>query len=141
MMMGMVSVTTVNFVATKESAPFENKYMLLRNNAVLLGRQQATNSAAPVNGIFSLGSQKASDDVPVNVAHAEMYMDNGQVFIKDLGSRYGTWVDGVRIQRPTLLRDGSIVELGVPIQRSANTPATLEDEFLRPVSGVITIVK
>ncbi|TFY78664.1 hypothetical protein EWM64_g5345 [Hericium alpestre] len=139
-MIGLNSVTTVNLVATRDSAPFDPKYVMIRSHAAPLGRQLG-NRASPTNGIFNLGGNTAADDVPVSPAHAELYVDNGQVFVRDSGSKYGTWVDGQRVQRPTLLKDGSILALGVPIQRSAETPASVTDDFLKPIVAEVTIVQ
>jgi len=52
-------------------------------------------------------------DVDVSRTHAlvEVFAE-GLAVISDAGSRNGTWVDGERIEAPTVLDDGSVVRLG-----------------------------
>jgi putative peptide zinc metalloprotease protein len=52
------------------------------------------------------------DDPAVSRRHARIEYHHGAPHILDLGSRYGTWVDGVRIERPVPLGDGSEIRLG-----------------------------
>jgi hypothetical protein len=49
--------------------------------------------------------------------HAEVWMENNQTFIRDLGSSNGTWVDGQLVGAyPVALRPGMVVYLGtVPL--------------------------
>src|SRR5207244_12750700 len=44
--------------------------------------------------------------------HAELPREAGQTYVRDLGSRNGTFVDGVRITGKTQLRPGSRISLG-----------------------------
>jgi len=44
--------------------------------------------------------------------HAELTREAGQIYVRDLGSRNGTYVDGVRIYGKTPLRPGSQIALG-----------------------------
>lgn len=53
------------------------------------------------------------NDMSVSSTHACVTVDdNGSVFIRDLGSTNGTYVDGVRITSSTVLHDNSKVRLG-----------------------------
>jgi len=47
--------------------------------------------------------------------HAEIYAENGKVYLKDLESSNGTFVDGERITKPTEIKDGSNVDFGVVV--------------------------
>ena len=41
--------------------------------------------------------------------HARFDLKNGEVYVTDLGSKNGTYVDGVRIEEPTVIQQGTIV--------------------------------
>jgi len=57
--------------------------------------------------------QLAHLDNTLSRRHAEIFLDNGQVMIRDLGSANGTWVDGQSIGHNTVaLRPGMQVWLG-----------------------------
>src|SRR5262249_23795222 len=45
-------------------------------------------------------------------AHAEIYHENGQWFIRDGGTLNGTRLNGVRITQATLLQDGQEISIG-----------------------------
>lgn len=44
--------------------------------------------------------------------HARFELKNGEIYITDLDSTNGTYVDGVRIEKPTVLKKGATVQLG-----------------------------
>jgi len=54
------------------------------------------------------------DDPSVSRRHARVRLatSNGAPMVEDLGSSYGTWVDGERIERASALVDGSRLQLG-----------------------------
>ncbi len=57
--------------------------------------------------------QLAFMDPTLSRRHAEIYIENGQTFIRDLGSANGTWVDGQQLgHQPAPLRAGSQIWLG-----------------------------
>jgi hypothetical protein len=52
-------------------------------------------------------------DATLSRRHAEIYVENGQTFVRDLGSANGTWVDGQHLGHdPAALHPGSQVWLG-----------------------------
>lgn len=66
---------------------------------------------------ISIGRSSVNDlvinDMSVSSTHACVTVDdNGSIFIRDLGSTNGTYVDGVRITSSTVLHDNSKVRLG-----------------------------
>jgi len=59
------------------------------------------------------GNDYRVNDDTVSRYHAQMTVtDSGEVFIKDLGSTNGTFVDGKKIQAETKLMAGNVVRLG-----------------------------
>jgi transcriptional regulator with GAF, ATPase, and Fis domain len=52
------------------------------------------------------GAQVRVVDPKVSRLHAELSLDDGGLWVRDLGSTNGTWVDEVRVDRVRLERDG-----------------------------------
>jgi hypothetical protein len=48
----------------------------------------------------------------VSTIHARVFPYDGEVWIEDLGSTNGTYVNAERVQAPTALRKGDIVQVG-----------------------------
>ena len=72
------------------------------------------------------------EDPKVSRKHAELIaFADGQVMIKDLGSRNGTYVDKKKISGPTALRNGAVVQVGQTVfvvswvAEPATAPATV----------------
>jgi pSer/pThr/pTyr-binding forkhead associated (FHA) protein len=70
-----------------------------------------------IKGMARVGRASASDiripDAPVSRRHAEIYLDGNTYFIRDMGSKYGTMVDGKNIMsHRTTLRNGAKIQLG-----------------------------
>ena len=61
--------------------------------------------------------QLNDQDATLSRRHAEIYLENGQVYVRDLGSANGTWVDGAHLgHEPVPLHAGSQIWLGhVPL--------------------------
>jgi len=84
------------------SAPAEHKGRRYGLGEVLtLGR-------APAN-------QVVVDDTYVSQVHARVFTRDGEVFVEDLGSTNGTWVNRHRITGPTPLRKGDQVQVGTTV--------------------------
>ena len=74
---------------------------------------------------FSLPSDSVSKE------HAEIRHDGNTLFVRDLGSRNGTFVNGVRVERETPLKNGDVVhfanlEFRLGNQAPANAGATMQ---------------
>jgi hypothetical protein len=52
------------------------------------------------------------DDQYVSTVHARLYRRGDDLFVEDLGSRNGTFVNGQQVQTPTRLRRGDRVQFG-----------------------------
>jgi putative peptide zinc metalloprotease protein len=71
----------------------------------------------PLNGSTTLGRSPDATvvlhDPSVSRLHARIRLrDGAEPVVEDAGSSYGTFVDGVRVTRPTRLRDGARIRLG-----------------------------
>ncbi len=70
------------------------------NPRVLIGRDENT-------------CELAAPDASISRRHAEVYLEGGNVFLRDLGSSNGTWVDGAPVgQRPVQLQANMQVFIG-----------------------------
>ena len=59
------------------------------------------------------GDGRLQDDPDVSARHARMRRGGGgELWVEDLGSANGTWVNGRRIQSPHPLRPGDRVRIG-----------------------------
>jgi pSer/pThr/pTyr-binding forkhead associated (FHA) protein len=87
---------------------------------VLRGRRQWTRRAI-TNRAVQMGRSEYCDillsDPLVSEKHARVVYSNGSFWIEDLGSRNGTFVNGRRIQRRSVLRDGYLVRAGSSMLR------------------------
>ena len=71
------------------------------------------------------------DDEQVSSRHARILRENGRVWIEDLGSSNGTWINGKRILGRTEVEANSIVRIGrttlsfegIPVRFPASCPA------------------
>jgi hypothetical protein len=52
------------------------------------------------------------DDQFVSTVHARLFRRGDDLFVEDLGSRNGTFVNGAQVQAPTRLRRGDRVQFG-----------------------------
>ena len=79
--------------------------------------------------------QLSHSDPTLSRRHAEIFMENGQTFIRDLGSANGTWVDGQHLEQQAMpLRPGQQVWLGhVPLGVWCGT----EDMFYEDVRALV----
>ncbi len=78
----------------------------------------ATSGHVPLRGpVVSLGrcarcSQLVVDGSTVSRCHCRILTEFGTVFIEDLNSHNGTWINGTRINRAPLV-NGAVVHLGL----------------------------
>ena len=76
----------------------------------------ADGSRIPLSDGMTIGRARDSDvtldDPSVSRVHARVRMDGAVPAIEDVGSRYGTWVDGHRVKRARELADGARVRVG-----------------------------
>ena len=58
------------------------------------------------------GGEVVLDDAGVSAVHAQVSRHGAEWFLRDVGSRNGTWVNGAQIVVPHALRDGDRLRLG-----------------------------
>ncbi len=96
---------------------------------------QITVSSCP----FRIGRSPQNDLVlPSNVVssrHAEILESAGLLFIRDMGSTNGTYVNGKRITNDTLLSEGDLIEFGDAFFRVVASMAEPREERTEPLIG------
>ncbi|KIJ63788.1 hypothetical protein HYDPIDRAFT_91601 [Hydnomerulius pinastri MD-312] len=125
---------TVSFTPTADSFPFQPKRLSLSDKVRVLLAPQTTTPPSSSNGVFPQGS------LSLGTPHAEVWIQGKQILIRDRGSTFGTYVNGIRIENQTLLQDGDIVILGRQLSRSPTTPSNITDTHLKPIEATVTIV-
>jgi hypothetical protein len=96
---------------------------------VVRGGQVLSEHELPPDGEVLIGRtvqcQVAIQDSTVSRMHARVYADGQAVYLEDLGSANGTFVDGERVMGTVRLTDGQIVRPG---QKSVAGPTVLRFE-------------
>ncbi|TFK62164.1 hypothetical protein BDN72DRAFT_827764 [Pluteus cervinus] len=141
----------LNLSADPGSFPFASKYLLLPpNTKMMLGSDLSAippRIASATNGWFSPLTQQQDgkpisiSPLPLNICHAEIWFENGQAWIQDLESAFGTFVNDKKIQKETVLKTGDVITLGIAIQRNVNTPVDITDDHLKPIIAKVSILK
>jgi phosphoserine phosphatase RsbU/P len=67
---------------------------------------------------FTIG-RSSNNDLPLNNnsisrQHAEIRFQGRDYLVQDIGSKHGTFVNGIRVEQPTKLRTGDRIQLGGP---------------------------
>lgn len=57
-------------------------------------------------------AQLVLEDITVSRLHARLTRSGAEVLLEDLGSREGTWVNGVAVRGPVPLTPGDVVAFG-----------------------------
>ncbi|KAF5356466.1 hypothetical protein D9757_012469 [Collybiopsis confluens] len=112
--------TILSLTPTQQSLSFTPKAIVLTlGEPITLGRQgiyeDSSKEESPSNGYFSTGLGSQSSMNSVSRSHALVWVDHdGMVFIQDLESSNGTYINGVRLtsKLPSPLKDSDILRLG-----------------------------
>lgn len=91
-------MTTNKFQATMRSGPMPGKTFPVEEEENILGRD--------------LANEIVISDPEVSRRHARFFIRDENVFVEDLGSTNGTFLNGERISSPQQLRSGDVVTLG-----------------------------
>ncbi|KIL64078.1 hypothetical protein M378DRAFT_163556 [Amanita muscaria Koide BX008] len=128
-----------------DSFPFDPKRVLLPPGShILLGSAKCDSiideerSALPSNGFFSAKFSPIKGGEPIiplalSADHAEIWVKNNQLMLRDLETPFGTFVNGTRIIGEHILKSGDVISLGYKLSRNDKTPAHVADDHLRPV--------
>ncbi|TFK23515.1 hypothetical protein FA15DRAFT_757195 [Coprinopsis marcescibilis] len=135
---------SVTLVPQSGSFCYAAKRLELTSTPLILGAESSDRSQHPpasqTNGWFKgiISEDPIKPDIlPLSLSerHAQIWFSStdSRVYIQDLSSAFGTFLNGSRITQPTALKSGDIITLGTTISRSANTPSYITDHHLKPV--------
>ncbi|KAG7448939.1 uncharacterized protein BT62DRAFT_653610 [Guyanagaster necrorhizus] len=128
----MSSSPVLNLTSVSGGFPFQTKQISMAGKVkVLLGAVEGsatTRKAGSTNGYFAPKSQTSDSPLTLSVNHAEVWLENGRIYIRDLDSPFGTFVNDVRIESNFALKTGDILVLGKFLIRNMNTPADITDD-------------
>lgn len=87
----------------------------------------------PLNNNFSIGRKEESDlilsSATISRSHANLSIINNELYVRDLNSSNGTFVNGARIKERTLLRHGDLLKMGgIEFRVSRGQPAIAEQQ-------------
>ncbi len=91
-------MTTNKFQATMRSGPMPGKTFPIEEGENILGRD--------------LANEIVISDPEVSRRHARFFIRDENVFVEDLGSTNGTFLNGERISSPQQLRTGDVITFG-----------------------------
>jgi len=92
------SMTANKYQATMRSGPFPGKTFPIEKEEAVLGRD--------------LANEIVISDPEVSRRHARFFIRDESVFVEDLGSTNGTFLNGERIASPQQLRMGDVITFG-----------------------------
>jgi pSer/pThr/pTyr-binding forkhead associated (FHA) protein len=109
-------------------------------------------STVDVDSLFIGRSTRCEITIPdrfLSRRHARLFASGEAWQIEDLGSRNGTFVNGRRVEGPTLIRPGDVIALSASLVRvgrgnveefpsDANTDAPASDRLLRSAAELLT---
>ncbi|KAK7438866.1 hypothetical protein VKT23_017792 [Stygiomarasmius scandens] len=143
----------INLKATTGSFPFQEKYifppgpgfppLILGLQVHPIHGQLASRRALPTNGYFGQivsASGSLVSPIPLGANHAQVWTSNGQIFIVDTDSPFGTYINEERLDKtPRALKTGDVLRLGIHMKRSHNTPGHVTDEQLHPIVAKVIL--
>ena len=59
------------------------------------------------------------DDTFASTIHARVFEQDGSIYVEDLGSTNGTYVNGMRLAAPVLLRPGDQLQVGATVMEAS----------------------
>jgi hypothetical protein len=96
----------------RERAPLGGRLTVLRSPALASGEEYPLDSAPLTLGRSGENDVALPSDDFASSAHARIEPRRDGIWIEDVGSTNGTFVNGERVDRPRRLRAGDVVRIG-----------------------------
>ena len=101
---------------TEPAAGFKKEIQLQKRSLIVVFPEFSSEFIELNEGSYRIGRSEESDlflnDLTVSRKHAVLTVKGRDVFIEDLGSLNGTFVNGKLIEERTKLKDGDIIQIG-----------------------------
>ncbi|KAF8699035.1 hypothetical protein AX14_001005 [Amanita brunnescens Koide BX004] len=145
-----MSSIIVNLQCLPESFQFEPKWIALSTESrILLGSDTGETvvdqrTATTSNGFFPpmMPTSRGGDPImplALSASHAEMWVKDNKVMLRDLDAPFGTFVNSVKLAGEMALNSGDIITLGYQLPRNNKTPAHITVDHLKPIIAKVTI--
>lgn len=99
-----------------------------------------------IQGTTTIGRSKTStipvDDLMLSRSHTLIYSEQNQFFVRDMNSRNGTFVNGIKLHEPRALKTGDRIRVGPAYftfflrERGTEAPAPAPSPTKKPASTV-----
>lgn len=100
----------------KISEKIQLKVKPLKRSLIVLFPEAPTETIELQQGTYTIGRSEESDlflnDLTVSRQHAVLAVEKDGVFIEDLGSLNGTFINGKLIDKRATLNDGDVIQIG-----------------------------
>lgn len=91
------------------------------------GRVIVLTSTMPLIVGRAAGTDVRLSDKAVSSIHCQLFLDQEQVKVLDLGSKFGTFINGKRVVQATRLRPGDVIRIGdTQIELGSEEPPTVD---------------
>jgi sigma-B regulation protein RsbU (phosphoserine phosphatase) len=108
------------------------------------GEEKILSSDKPLLLVGRLPENEIFIDEPVvSRHHAEIFQTGDKYFLRDAGSRNGTFLDGKRVFRPVELTPGNVIGVGGAriIFEPADSPSFLKEKLAEKPSSTVSLVR
>jgi hypothetical protein len=95
-----------------ERSPLGGRLIVLRSPALNPGEEHVLNSAPVTLGRSARNDIPLAEDEFASVEHARLEPRRDGVWIDDVGSTNGTFVNGEQLSRPRRLKAGDVIRIG-----------------------------
>jgi len=102
------------------------------------GRDFPLTATAPLIVGRAPSTDARLSDKAVSSVHCQFFVENGQVSVLDLGSKFGTFVNGQRVTQATLLKAGDVIHIGdtqIVLQTADEMPLTVAEQAGVPTAS------
>jgi len=85
---------------------------------ILIGQSGPLNGLRwTIEGVLTIGREDSCDvvipDRQVSRYHARLYPQEGGIYLEDLASKNGTFINAARLEVPALLQDGDLIQIAL----------------------------
>jgi pSer/pThr/pTyr-binding forkhead associated (FHA) protein len=112
-------------------------------NGRMVNRSRSSRTSRSSSGVTA---RSASTTAKVSKQHARLQSDGGAWYVEDMGSKNGTFVNGVRVVRPCRVKEGDRLRLGQTqvVLSKLSSPERLHAprmQFAEPAAAQVSVAQ